>query len=183
MGSRFVIWMTVAFVAALGLLGGVGYAIARMWVAQPRELHRNPAFEFELANGWWCVKDGTEDVCHPAGTKPFPAVAVIAVKHRNTQDTLDAYQAHLSKPQANSAKSTDAVRSVVRSVKRQAIGGRTWVVAAHEGSEIANFVTNYFATTTPHIGILVTLSVHKDQEQRFTNEFTEMMKSLRTYQR
>lgn len=184
MGSRFIASMLGAFLAALGVLGGVGYAASIFWVAPPRELYRNPAFEFDLAPGWWCDRDGTEDVCHPAGTKPFPAIGVIAIKRRNEQDNLAAYEDHLKKPQRVGDRSAaSGPMSEVRFVSRRILGGREWVESLHIGSEVANFHTYYLATATTHLGVLVTLSVHKDHEARYIKEFTEMMTSLKTYQR
>ena len=53
----------------------------------------------------------------------------------------------------------------------------------HIGSEIQYYSTYYLATVTSHVGILVTMSVHQSSVDKFTGEFTDMMSSLRTYQR
>jgi hypothetical protein len=184
MGSRFIVWLMAAFLSTLGLLGGIGYAASMIWVAEPRDIYRNPAFEFPLAKGWWCETDGTEDVCYPPGEKPHRAIAVIAIKLRNDQDNLDAYEAHLRAPQPiGAAKAGTPQLSEVRYVRREMLGGRQWVTSLHANSEIENFHTYYLATATSHLGILVTLSVHKDHADRFIGEFTAMMSSLEAYQK
>jgi hypothetical protein len=71
----------------------------------------------------------------------------------------------------------------VRFVRRTQLGGKEWVEALHVGSEIQNFHTYYLATTTSNLGILVTLSVHKDRADTFVGQLTEMMTSLTVYQR
>ncbi len=184
MGSRFVFWVLGVYIATLLLLGSVGALIARVMVKEPPELYRNPAFDYALAPGWSCQTDGTEDVCYPAGTKPHSAIGVIAIKPRNDKDNLATYEAHLRTPQRiGDRDATVGPMSEVRYVKRRMLAGREWVEALHVGSEIADFHTYYLATTTSHIGMLVTLSVRKDFEARFTAEFRGMMDTLRTYQR
>jgi hypothetical protein len=184
MGSRFLVSLIGAFLATLALLGGIGFAASKLWVTAPRELYRNAAIEFDLAPGWFCEKDGRGDVCHPAGTKPFPAIAVMAVKLRNNQDNLEAYEAHLKNPQrVGDRNAAEGPISEVRFVRRRTLGSREWVESLHLGSEIASFHTYYLATATSHVGILVTLSVHKDYEAQFVKEFSEMMASLKTFQR
>lgn len=184
MSGRFVAWFVTVFVGMLALLGSVGFAISRVIVSQPRELYRGPAFEFDLAPGWSCQTEGTEDVCYPAGSKPHAAIAVIAIKRRNDQDNLQAYEDHLRQPQKAGDRSKEGGQlSEVRFVRRRTLGGREWVEGLHVGSEIANFHTYYLATATSHIGMLVTMSVHKDRATEYVDELAAMMSSLNTYQR
>lgn len=40
-----------------------------------------------------------------------------------------------------------------------------------------------FGTVTAHVGIIVTMSVHKDQEAQFVAALSDMMKTLNVYER
>jgi hypothetical protein len=184
MGSRFVVSLIGTFLVTLTVLIGAGYAVTQMAVRQPRDPFRAGSFEFDLAPGWWCELSGTEYVCTPAGKAPHAAIAVIAIKERNAQDSLQAYEEHLRNPQrsVDRGKETNAL-SEVRYVRRHKLGTVEWVEALHVGSEIANYHTYYLGTTTSHLGILVTMSVHKDHEAEYVRRLNEMMMTLNLYQR
>jgi hypothetical protein len=183
-GARFLTALLIAFVGTVTILGGAGYLVTRVAVSPPRELFRAAAFEFELAPGWWCELDGTEYVCTPPGKPPHAAIAIIAMKERNDQDNLAAYEKHLRQPQRSVDRSNEAVpRSDIRFVQRRIIGAHEWVEALHSGSEIANYDTYYLAATTSYLGILVTMSVHKDHANRFIAQLNDMIKTLTLYQR
>lgn len=202
MSLRFFSIFTAAFLVTAGILGGAGYAVSRWSVAPPRDVFRTGYFEFELSPGWWCELDGTEYVCTPPGKAPHSAIAIIALKERNNEDTLDAYEDHLRKQQATLAATPEfrmlgtvkigqptAASPVVESaadinyVRRRKLGDHTWIEALQLGSEIANFETYYLGTTTSGLGILVTLSVHKNQAAKYIGELDVMIASLQIYQR
>ena len=65
MGSRFLTALLSSFALTLAVLGAAGYAVTVLTVPAPRELLRTAAFEFDLAPGWNCDREGTEWVCHP----------------------------------------------------------------------------------------------------------------------
>ena len=182
MSIRFLATFIVSFLLTVAILGGAGYAVSRITLAPSRDVFRTGYFEFELAQGWWCELDGTEYVCTPPGKPPRDAIAVIAMKERNKDDTLDAYEAHLSKSQ-KLGEGTNATSSVVRKLGRRAIGDHLWVEALHSGSEIANFDTYYMGTTTAGLGILVTLSARSDKAAEYIGRMNEMITTLRVYQR
>lgn len=188
MGSRFVAALLISFTVCLLLLGGAGFAVTQLLVPAPRDPFRGDYFEFILAKGWQCEPDGTEVICAPPGKEPHAALAVMATKERNAQDTLDVYEAHLRQPQDinrdSKAKAGSAPQmSVIRKVGRRTLGRTTWVEAVHESSEIANFNTYYLGTVTASIGILVTMTVQKEAEAQYQQELQEMMSTLRVYQR
>ena len=186
MGTRFVMALLAAFALTLGALGGAGFAISRIAVSPPRDVFRAGIFQLELAKGWWCELDGTEYVCTPPGKPPHPAIAVIAMKERNNKDTLDAYEEHLRQPQPAATRDGETARagalSEIRFVRRRAIGSHSWVEALHSGSEVPNFDTYYLGTTTAMIGILVTLSVHKDHSAEYIDRLNQMIETLEIYQ-
>jgi hypothetical protein len=184
LGARFLSAFVVVFILTVLLLGGAGYFVTQVAVPPVREMFRTSAFEFELAAGWWCELDRSAYVCTPAGKPPHAAMIVIAVKERNTHDTLAGYEEHLKQPQrANAGSKANAGLSEVRFVRRRALGAREWVEALHTGSEIPDYNTYYLAATTSYVGILVTMSVHKDYADRYIAELIDMMSSLSVYQR
>lgn len=184
MGTRFLIAFIVALTATLSLLAGAGYAITRVAVSPSRALFRAAAFEFELAPGWWCELDDTEYVCTPPGQQPWTAIAVMAMKIRNEQDTLAAYEAHLRRPtNIEEDKSKPERWSEVRYVNRRVIGHHEWAESLHRGSEVPNYDTYYLATATSYIAILVTLSAHKDHADKYITEIGNMIGTLNVYQR
>ena len=73
--------------------------------------------------------------------------------------------------------------SEVRYVKRRMLGAHEWVEALHLGAEVQNFETYYLATATSHLGILVTMSVHKDHSAAYIQQMNDMMSTLNIYQR
>jgi len=180
MSSRFALSFLGAFLATLFLLGAAGYAITRFSVREPREPYRAGSFEFDLEPGWQCEMDGTEIVCKPPGKAPRGAIAIIALKERSGDDNLELYEAHLRKPQRPNANQK---LSRIRYVKRRLLGTKEWVESVHEGSELPNYITYYLATTTSLIGILVTMSVHKDHEAEYVRQLDNMMSTLNVYQR
>jgi hypothetical protein len=68
-------------------------------------------------------------------------------------------------------------------VERIKLGHAEWVEALHRGSENANYYTYYLATNTSHLGILVTMSFHKEYESRYVRELKDTMSTLDIYQK
>ena len=183
MGSRFVISLLTAFVLTLSVLGGIGWATARLIVATPHDRFLTSYFEFDLAPGWSCELDGTEYVCRPAGKPPFPAIAIIAMKERNNQDRLEDYEAHLRARQPITMKSGETKMSEVRSVERKMLGGKQWVEGLHAGSEIPNYLTYYLARPPPPWAFLSPCRFTGTAPTNTRIELDDMMSSLKVYQR
>ena len=173
----------VTLLATVVILAGVGYSITEMTVRKPRDPFRAGSFEFDLAPGWWCELEDTEYVCNPPGKPPYSAIAIIAIKERNRDDNLQAYEDHLKQPQRLDTNARTSTVSVVSYVKRIRLGHAEWVEALHVGSEVPNYDTYYLATITSHLGVLVTMSVHKDYERIYSRQLTDMMSTLNLYQR
>lgn len=183
MGSRFLGSFLLALTVTLAILGGVGWVVAQLVVATPREPFLTSAFEFDLAPGWWCELEGTEYVCNPPGKPPHAAIVVMAMTERNKDDRLEAYEEHLRQPKPVERTDGGTVMSEVRRVGRIRLGGKEWVEAIHVGSEVPDYQTYYLATTTSNLGILVTMSTHKDHADTYVKQLNEMMASLTAYQR
>ena len=95
---RFLTAALTAFLATVVVLGGGGYLASQLMVPPMRDVFRTAAFEFDLAPGWWCELDGSEYVCSPPGKPPYAAIAILAMKERNDQDNLKAYEGQLKQP-------------------------------------------------------------------------------------
>jgi hypothetical protein len=193
-GRLFLTTAMAAFMATVAILAGAGYAIVEITQSagraithtptdQPRDLFRTGSFEFNLASGWWCELEGSEYVCDPPGKPPYAAIAIIAIKERGADDNLNAYENHLQQPRRLDGKAGSDAMSVVSWIKRVKLGNEEWVEALHLGSEVPNYDTYYLATTTSHLGILVTMSVHRDRRGVYVGQLTQMMSSLNVYQK
>jgi hypothetical protein len=183
MRSRFLISLLATALATLAVLGGIGFAVTKLWVKPPRDKFLTSYFEFELAPQWRCNRDGTEYVCQP-GPPPTNAIIIMAMKPRNDRDNLTAYEAHLQSSQkVTSRQDGKETMSEVRFVRRRKLGSQEWVESLHVGSEIPNYLTYYMGTNTANLGILVTMSVHRDHADKYVRQLQEMMETLHVYQR
>ena len=181
--TRFWSAFVLSAAATLALLAVAGWSISQILTRPPLEKLRTAAFEMELAKGWSCDLQGTEWVCDPPGAAPRNAIAIMAMKRRGKEDTLDAYEAHLRQPQSTGATGKDGARSTVEHVGRRRIGGHEWVEALQFSSEVPDYHTYYAATVTSHLGVLVTLSAHDSVFEQRRRELEQMLGSLVIYQR
>jgi hypothetical protein len=182
-GSRFLTSLLGSFAGTVLILVGAGYAVTRLTLRQPRDPFRAGSFEFDLAPGWWCERDSSAYVCNPPGQPPYAATVIMAIKERGPDDNLQAYEDFLKQPKSASAGAGPNPLSVVSYVGRTTLAGVQWVEALHLGSEIANYDTYYLATTTATLGILVTMSVDRQEEANYVRQLTDMMNTLHVYQR
>jgi hypothetical protein len=191
-GARFLVSLLGAMLATVAVLVGAGFLVlgAGHFLAQVHPLgvrgdpFRTGAFEFDLAPGWQCERDGGEYVCNPPGPPPHSAIAIIAMKERGDQDSLDKYEEHLEQAHPPTAAEKPGRKpSQVRFVKRVRLGQSEWVESLQAGSEIPNYDTYYLATVTSLLGILVTLSVERAAEATYIKQLNEMMSTLNVYQR
>jgi hypothetical protein len=183
-GSRFLISLLGAFFVTLAVLAGAGYLVAQIGVRAPRDPFRAGSFEFDLAPGWWCERESGTFVCTPPGAPPHAAIAIIAVKERSDQDSLERYEEHLRQAHPPAADANPGGKlSEVRYVKRVTLGHAQWIESLQAGSEIPNYDTYYLATVTSLLGILVTMSVERNLEDKYIQELSDMMKTLNVYQR
>ncbi|MES1203644.1 MAG: hypothetical protein ABUS57_19580, partial [Pseudomonadota bacterium] len=182
MSLRFWLALVGALAVTLLISSGVGLAAATMMRKPPPERYATGFFEISLAPGWHCERDGTEIVC-TVSKPPYPAIMIIAVKQRNGADNLGAYAAHLRQPQER--QNRDGTRSVskVAYVRSRVIAGHQWIDGLHDSSEVANYWTNYLATNTSFVGVLVTFSAHHRYYEQYKPQFDEMIGSLYIYQK
>ena len=165
------------------MLASAGYAVVRLTVHQPRDPFRTGAFEFDLAPGWWCETEGTAYVCSPAGKPPYAAVAIIAMKQRGDEDNVQSYEQYLKQPKQLTDPAGHTTMSVVSYVKHVRLGHTDWIEALHSGSELSTYDTYYLATANSYLGIVVTMSVDKEEEPKYIHQLTDMMGTLNLYQK
>ncbi len=69
--------------------------------------------------------------------------------------------------------------STVEFVKRETIGDKVWVHGRQFESEVPNYYTDYFATVSDQIAILVTFSAYRDNFQTAFERFYPSMATIR----
>lgn len=177
-----------AFVATLLSLGAIGYAASAWFVPTPRERFLTPYMEMTLAPGWKCQWAGTEGVCQKRfpdqGGRDRATIAIFTAKYRAPFDTFACYEQHLRTPRtikSNNPSNPD-LRSEFKHIRMRQLGSYTWMDGLLFQSEIPNYFTQYLATLTSRIGILVTFAVHKDHLERRLEEIESMVDRLKIYE-
>ncbi len=173
--KAFVIAAMLSAITIVALSIGVAWIL----VPAPRERFATRGFSFELARGWACTQEGTEFVCRN-GKPPSDSILIMTMKHRSPEDTLSKYEQHL---RAGMPMADGNGRAEVISIRRVVIGGADWVEGVFHGSEVPRYDTTYLAGITAEIGILFTMSVHKNFRDIRSKDLKSMAESLVIYQR
>jgi hypothetical protein len=160
----------------------LAWGIARLLAPAPLERFVSSVFEFQLPRGWQCQGEGAETVCNYGEKPPHSAICVLAMKYRGPQDTLAMYTEHLSQSRDFTDVDGVAVHSEVKRVGTKEIGGRKWLAALHYQSELRGFFTEYLATFTSQIAILVTFSASERTIDQHQKEFETMISSLKVHE-
>jgi hypothetical protein len=171
-----------SFAVTLAVVAALGYAISSAFVSSPPKRLMTPVFQFDLLDGWACDQQGTEWVCSPPGEKAA-SVAVIAMKYRGPEDTLENYADHLKKPVELKRPDGSAKVSQVKHVGIRPIGGYEWAEGLHYESEIPGYYAHYLGTVTSNVGIVVTFSAHQSVYDELNTELETVIGSLQVYQR
>lgn len=181
--GRGAFWTSFALVSAatVSVASGIGWLIEQKFVKPPVTRFESSFFEFNLPPGWRCEQQGTEHVCSK-GPPPHAAIAILAMKYRGPRDTPGAYLDHLAKVQTGKDKAGEAMVSQVINVGTRRVAGRDWVVGRHYQSEVAGYYTDYYASLTSHVAILVTFSSHHKLVNQTHADIESMMGSLKVYQ-
>jgi hypothetical protein len=142
----------------------------------------NSFISFRLPDSWDCDLEETEWVCNETRGLRHPAIIIMAAKEAGPDDTLDQYFDHLARPKFLTDDKGQRLRlSVVQSIRREDIGGQTWVASTQFESEIANFYTEYYATVKGNVAVLVTLSAHKTVHKGLMATFRDIVGSLQVF--
>jgi hypothetical protein len=137
---------------------------------------------FELPPGWTCNLEGVEWVCEDqAEGKQKTAIIILTAKEEGSEDRLDLYEDHLSTPKPlMDAKGMSTGRSsTLEFVKRETIDDKVWVHGRQFESEVPNYYTDYFATVSDHIAMLVTFSAYRENFQTAFERFYPSMATIR----
>jgi hypothetical protein len=166
---------SVRFVLATMLLFGFGPPVSA-------DIFRSSYLSFELPPAWKCNLEGMEWVCEDASEGPQKtAIIILTAKERGNEDRLDLYEDHLSaaKPLMDSTGLPTGRSSTVQFVRRETIGDKTWVHSRQFESEVPNYYTDYFATVSDDIAILVTFSAYRLSFQVAFERFYPSMATIR----
>ncbi|MGU3420751.1 hypothetical protein [Methylobacterium sp. D54C] len=106
---------------------------------------------------------------------------ILAAKLKGPDDRLDRYEDHLAatRPVMDGRGNQLGRSSRVDFVKREAIGDKMWVHARHYESELATYYTEYLASTTDALAILVTFSAYEEYFDRSFDRFFPAILSIR----
>jgi hypothetical protein len=178
MNLRFWGMLGLGFAGTLvALAGGAWLTVWLIAPAPPPKRFITDIFELDLAPGWSCDLDETEYVCRK-GRPPTASIAIIAMKRRNAEDNLEAYEEHLRHPEPK----RDGTVPELKELKRRHLANHEWVEGVQLASEIPDYVTIYMATNTSQVGVLATFSFHKNHEVDERKDIDFMMSSLRIHQ-
>ncbi len=174
-------------ILTLSALSGLAYAASIWLVAAPKDRFLTPFMELTMADGWRCSWEGSEGVCQKRnagdGSKDRSSIAIFAAKYRKPgMDSFPCYEQHLRTPIRNSGPDGTAFASSFQHLQMRTIGEYLWMDTLLLDSELKNYYTQYLATLTSRIGILVTFSVRKEHYKDRLAEIESMIQRLRIYE-
>ena len=170
----------LATVGSTSTLLILGLFMAWVIVPVPAKYHRTTFFEFSLPVNWLCEEEGSETVCI-SNEENKQAIIIFAAKLRNKEDNLKDYYDYLSKVKTYKTPDNTTVDSSVVHVTNRPIGKFNWVDGLHYQSEIPGFYTQYLATNTAQLGIVITFSYHKDASKKTINALEQSINNLHVY--
>lgn len=168
---------------ALALAFGVFLLTAGApWAPSAAKTFANAYISFDLPDAWGCALENTEWVCTETGRTVSPSIIIMTAKEVGDEDSLDQYFDHLNKARwLNDKDGKPLRRSKTVFVKREIIGGRSWVTSEQFKSEIANFYTRYYATVIGRVAILVTFSAHRSVSAEAFDRFGHTVDTLQVF--
>lgn len=143
---------------------------------------RSSYVEFDLPDEWTCELETTAWVCtDDKEGRQKSALIVLAAKVKGPDDRLDSYEDHLAatRPVTDGRGNQLGRSSRVDFVRRDVIGDRTWIRARHYESELAGYFTEYLASTTDTLAILITFSAYEEYFDRSFDRFFPAILSIR----
>jgi hypothetical protein len=146
------------------------------------DVFRSSYLSFVLPPEWKCSLEGLEWVCEDqAEGKQKSAIIILTAKEQRSEDRLDLYEDHLSatKPLMDAKGMPTGRSSTLEFVKRETIDDKVWVHGRQFESEVPNYYTDYFATVSDHIAMLVTFSAYRENFQTAFERFYPSMATIR----
>jgi hypothetical protein len=143
------------------------------------KVFRNAYVSFEIPETWNCVLEQTEFVCRSLIEKESKeAIIILTAKETGPADTFESYEMHLNAPK-NPAVNSNIASQVKYKSKKVQINDHEWLDGLHFGSEMPNYFTRYLITIKDKLAILVTLTSHKTEYTKYSQDFFNAVKSLR----
>ncbi len=97
-----------------GGLAAIGFTLAPYLIPEPPNRYRTSVFEFNLPKGWKCTLEESEHVCLPVDERPARSIIIFTMKYRKPgDDTLYAYEAHLSRIRIQKNSNGEEVESTL----------------------------------------------------------------------
>lgn len=115
----------------------------------------------QIPPGWQCQPQDQNFIClDKSATSKKNSAIVVSFKKRTAEDSLVVYRDQLSRPRTLHDGDV-AIPSQPLGVHDISLNGATWIEGIHNGSEIPQYYTHYYATVASQYAILVSLSIEK----------------------
>ena len=165
------------FAALFGLLSAPKKA--------PAAPFSNSYIAFDAPSDWKCKPFDVTWVCHSRlARKQKEALIVMMAKEAGALDSLSHYETVLRQPMViQGLRKGTFLKSKIFHVKTKLIRGHPWVEGFHENSEAPGYYTRYLVTkccdkSAMKLGIIITLSAHKNFYSKYANDFQKLISSL-----
>ncbi len=140
--------------------------------------HEFGPLQFQAPNTWTCQTDAENYIClSPTVDNSSASAIVVSYKLKSTQDNLDIYQDQLGRPRPLQNNEVQSM-SVPKGVRRIQLNSLTWIEGIQLGSEVQNYYTHYYATTTNVNAILASISI---PEQNYAAEKPTIQSIISTF--
>ena len=145
----------------------------------------NSYISFDAPADWKCKPFDVTWVCHSRlARKQKEALIVMMAKEAGVLDSLSHYETVLRKPVTiQGSRRGTWLKSKIFHVKTRLIRGHPWADGFHENSEAPGYYTRYLVTkccdkSAMKLGIIITLSAHKNFYSKYANDFQKVISSL-----
>lgn len=139
-----------------------------------------PYLDLTVPDDFQCSAETGKYVCQPSsGPKMKDSILTMVFKRSGPSDTISEYKTYLGRPMSRVVPSGPPALSKVNFVRAIKIANTEWIESKHTESEIANYVTYYWATVRSPVAMVVTYSVEKSHESARMKELTVIRDSFR----
>jgi len=138
------------------------YQASMVFLPKPWKRFYNSYVSFSLPPDWSCKAEGTEFVCRGSDSQEARrSIIVLTAKYAGPQDNFDDYRTYLETPKTPTNRDgAEATPSTVELVEIRRIENQDWLVGMHQGSLLPEYKSQYYATISKDIAVLITYSYH-----------------------
>jgi hypothetical protein len=156
-------WLLTELLLAALLVVNLGFSAA---VAQVEtKTFKNRYMSFEMPSTWDCRLEETEFVCQEIGVKQVSSIAILTAKITEpSADNAAVYTSELGLERELRLKDGRTILSKPLENRVRCIGAKNWHWGKQYQSEVPGYFTEYFATVSGSIAILLTVSYHRNFE-------------------